>query len=44
MLDSDPQKTIRKYHPTWEMQRGVVAQKPPLKRWEVLPFPMDWVI
>jgi hypothetical protein len=31
VLDSDPKKRIRNYHPTWEMQYGDMAEKLPLK-------------
>lgn len=36
ILDSDPKKRIRNYHPTWEMQYGEMAEKLPLKRYQVL--------
>ena len=36
ILDSDPKKRIRNYHPTWEMQYGEMAEALPLKQWEVL--------
>lgn len=43
ILDSDPKKRIRNYHPTWEMQYGEMAEKLPLKQWEVLTNGMyDW--
>ena len=42
ILDSDPKKRIRNYHPTWEMQYGEMADKLPLKRYEVLVRGLDW--
>ncbi|MFJ4349596.1 hypothetical protein ACIPZ5_01705 [Pseudomonas sp. NPDC089428] len=36
ILDSDPKKRIRNYHPTWEMLYGDMAEKLPLKRYQVL--------
>ncbi|AZD01345.1 hypothetical protein [Pseudomonas chlororaphis] len=43
ILDSDPKKRIRNYHPTWEMQYGDMAEELPLKQWEVLIDGMyDW--
>jgi len=42
VLDSDPKKRIRNYHPTWEMEYGEMAEKLPLKKWSVLPFNFDW--
>lgn len=42
ILDSDPKKRIRNYHPTWEMQYGEMAEKLPLKRYQVLVAGWDW--
>ena len=42
ILDSDPKKRIRNYHPTWEMQYGEMAEKLPLKRYHVLVNGWDW--
>ncbi|WP_053159072.1 hypothetical protein [Pseudomonas protegens] len=42
ILDNDPKKRIRNYHPTWEMQYGEMADTLPLKEWLVLPFEHDW--
>lgn len=43
ILDSDPKKRIRNYHPTWEMQYGEIAEKLPLKQWELLTNGLyDW--
>ncbi|MGC5703010.1 hypothetical protein J4P02_22645 [Pseudomonas sp. NFXW11] len=36
ILDSDSKKRIRNYHPTWEMQYGEMADKLPLKSYQVL--------
>ena len=44
ILDSDPKKRIRNYHPTWEMQYGEMAETLPLKQWEVLTkADADWM-
>jgi hypothetical protein len=37
ILDSDPKKRIRNYHPTWEMVYGEMAEALPLKQWKCLP-------
>ncbi|GEM_PF-1199477 len=42
ILDSDPKKRIRNYHPAWEMQYGEMAEKLPLKRYQVLVAGWDW--
>lgn len=42
VLDSDPKKRIRNYHPTWEMEYSEIAEKLPLKKWSVLPFNFNW--
>lgn len=42
VLDSDPKKRIRNYHPTWEMQYGEMADKLPLKNWRVLVRGWGW--
>jgi len=42
ILDSDPKKRIRNYHPTWEMQYGEMAKKLPLKRYQVLVAGWGW--
>jgi len=42
ILDSDPKKRIRNYHPTWEMQYGEMSEKLPLKRYQVLVNGWDW--
>lgn len=42
VLDSDLKKRICKYHPTWEIQYGDMAEKLPLIKWKVLPLAFDW--
>lgn len=42
VLDNDPKKRIRNYHPTWEMQYGEMADKLPLKQYEVLLRGWGW--
>ncbi|MFJ3153557.1 hypothetical protein ACIPIX_05370 [Pseudomonas protegens] len=42
ILDNDPKRRIRNYHPTWEMQYGEMADTLPLKEWLVLPFSHGW--
>ena len=42
VLDEDPKKRIKNYHPTHEMHYGEMAETLPLKEWKVLPFGYDW--
>ncbi|MGF6152026.1 hypothetical protein [Pseudomonas fluorescens] len=42
VLDDDPKKRIRNYHPTHEMQYGEMAETLPLKEWKVIPPWVDW--
>ena len=42
LLDEDPKRRIRNYHPPHEMQYGEMAETLPLKEWLVLPFKHDW--
>lgn len=42
VLDSDPKKRIRNYHPTDGVVYGEMAEKLPLKEWKVLPPWHDW--
>jgi len=42
VLDSDPKKRIRNYHPTCEMEYDEMVKKPPLKSWRVLLRGWGW--
>ena len=42
VLDEDPKKRIRNYHPTHEIKYGDMTETLPLKEYKVLPFGYDW--